>query len=285
MRLRKPAPISPLRSASSLPRVLLLAAIALATAALAVIQFGSEALYAQPGSLSSALPHSLGVSMYLAFERIAPLPFVEESLSQDALEHGDLDAASTHAQRLPDGVRRDDLLGRIAQERGNVAAASEYYYNAVDTDRMQAIIQAQAKTNKPAAIALELRFCRRLQDLKTHPDALGDCYFDAADMLDSIGRKAAAQGLYLQSVALAPLNGRYMDAAASESLKLGDIARAKAMFQQAVSANPANADALAGLGLVALREGNRALAQRYAARARATKTDSVIRPTLEKLLR
>lgn len=250
-----------------------------------VIQAGSEALYAQPNTVSSLLPQSLGVSVYEALDRIAPAAFVEEGLAADALAHHDLDRAQHFAQRLRPSPRRDDLLGRIAQERGDMRGASEYYFAAPDVDRMQSAVMELAKTDAPGAYALELRFGQRLASLQTHPDAVAESFYVAGNLAQWLGRGDASLAHYERALELAPLDMKYTIAAATEAYVTKKNADAARLYQRGLSVNPACGDCFGGLGMLALRAGNRNLAMQYLQRGRAADPDSGMMRALERALK
>ncbi len=64
-----------------------------------------------------------GLAVYRMLDRIAPAPYVETSLSEEALTRGDAEAAERYALRLPASPIRDELLARVALMLGNVALA------------------------------------------------------------------------------------------------------------------------------------------------------------------
>jgi Flp pilus assembly protein TadD len=87
------------------------------------------------------------------------------------------------------------------------------------------------------------------------------------------------------AVTLSPLSQRYVIAAANQADLLGDRARAAELFHTATEIDPNSADAIAGLGVVALERGDRAAAQRYLKRARAVDAGSLMVRALERDLR
>ncbi len=104
---------------------------------------------------------------------------------------------------------------------------------------------------------------------------------------------SAAQRAWLQrglrafeaAVSLAPLSERYVVSAANQADLLGDRARAAQLFAQGVEIDPAGADAIAGLGVIAWEGGDRAAAGRYLARARSLDPASPMVRALERDLR
>ncbi len=265
-----------------LPRGIVLAVVVLVLAALGVVQCASASFVAQPHTVSSLIPRSFGLTVYRALDRVTPAPYVEETLAEDALSRGDLDAAEHYAVRLPAGARRDDLLGRIADARGETVLAREYYFAAPDFDRMKTAIAQLAKTDPASAYDLEVRFGARLAALQTHPDALAESLFMAGQLADAMARRNESLQNYERALALAPLSMKYLLNAANEAVALGQYDEARRYFTLGLSVNPASGDCLGGLGVVALREGNRAQAQQYAARARAVDPNAAMLRALDR---
>ena len=253
-----------------LPRVIVAAVIAAVLALFGVIQAASMAFVQQPGSLSALVPRAFGLRVYRALDRVAPAAYVEETLANEMLARGDLAAAQRYAIRIPPGGRRDDLLGRIAEARNEPLLAREYYFAAPDIERMQTAIVAMGARDPFGALDWDLRFADRLVALRTHPDAVAETYFQAGLIAQRVQRPAVAMQQFQRAVALAPLDMRYVLNAANEAyFELHDYARAKTLDARGGAINPASANCLAGLGLVAMREGDRAAAHTYAQRARA----------------
>ena len=256
-------------------RLLGLAVIALICAILGTVQLGSM-----------MMPKPLGLSIYHALDRIAPFAFVEETLATQALTAGDLDTAERYAQRIPPNPRRDDIYGEIAQKRGQTKVAAEYFFAAADVDRMQTIVTDLAKTNPKAALDLDLRFGQRLAALETHPDALAETWFNAGVINEELHHRVDSLNDYERALHLAPLNMKYVLGAGNEAYWGGDFAEATRVYQYGIdNVDPASGDVYAGLGLVALHQGDRNRAKAYAIRARALQPDSDMLKTLEKALK
>ena len=83
---------------------------------------------------------------------------------------------------------------------------------------------------------------------------------------------------YEAAVGLAPLSERYVIADANQADLLGERERARALFAQAVAIDPASAQAIAGLGVVAFEDGDRDAAAAYLLRARAIDPNGVNGP-------
>ena len=255
-------------------RVIVLAVIALVGAMLGTVQLGSM-----------SMPKPLGLGIYHLLDRVAPRPFVEETLGAQALAAGDLDLAEHYAMRTGPSPRRDDLLGQIAQARGNNTLAGDYYFAAPDVDRMDAIIADLGKGNPRKALDIDLRFAQRLESLQTHPDALADLWWMAGTFSQAIQRPSDSLGYHERALHLAPLNMKYVLAAGGEALIAHDNVEAQRIYQHGLDVDPASADSYAGLGIVALRNGDLNRAKAFAARARALQPDSVILGMLERALK
>lgn len=252
-------------------RLIVLAVIALLGAMLGTVQLGSM-----------MMPRPVGLAIYHLLDRVAPLPFVEETLGAQALAAGDFDRAEHYALRTGPSPRRDDLLGEIAQARGNMTLAGEYYFAAPDVDRMETIIGALGKSNPRKALDVDLRFAQRLEVLQTHPDALADAWFTAGVYSEALKHRAASLGYYERALHLGPLNMRYLLGAGTQALNARDYVEAQRIFQHGLDVDPASGDVYAGLGIVALHQGDRTRAKVFAVRARALQPKS---PMLAALMR
>jgi tetratricopeptide (TPR) repeat protein len=84
---------------------------------------------------------------------------------------------------------------------------------------------------------------------------------------------------------LAPLSERYAIAAANQADLLAERNRAEALIARAADIDPGSADAVAGLGVVALQKGDRRAAITYLRRARALDPRALMVSALERDLR
>jgi tetratricopeptide (TPR) repeat protein len=274
------------------------ASLAALVAVFALVQLASDALNAGAAT-GSTLPRrvspSFGLAVYRLLDRIAPAPYVETTLATDALAKGDPDAAEFYAVRLPASPVRDELLARVAFARGEALLAQEYLLAAPDPDAVGEIAQAMA--DPAAGYTLERLLQARLIRSATHPDALAESYWRMGRLAN---RKAwreipgsATQHAWLErglrafdaAVALAPLSERYVIAAANQADLLGARQRAGQLFGRAADIDPASADAIAGLGVIAWESGDSGAARRYLARARAFDPGSLMVRALERDLR
>ncbi len=268
--------------------------------ALGVVQFASDAFTAAaaaPDTVPTRVPLRFARSVYAALDRAAPAPYVEETLAADALARGDADAAERHALRLPASPVRDELFARIAQSRGQPVLALEYFLAAPDAAAVGRAIEARAARRAADGYALAALFEARLTMLPTHPDALAQAYWQMGLLANRTAwvqvPGSAAQRRWLArgqrcfdaAVRLSPLSEQYAIAAANQASLLGDRTRAAELFSHANEIDPASADAIAGLGVVAFDGGDRAAARRYLARARARDPQSLMVRALERDLR
>ncbi len=269
-------------------RLILTAVIACVVIILALVQFASDALYAHvaaPHALVAYIPRQFGLSVYRALDKAAPAEYVTDTLGSTALAQGDLDAAQRYALQMPAGERRDDLLAQVAEARGEGALAREYYFVATDDAAMQRAIALLARTDIFGALATEAHFRDYLLAQRTHPDAVADTYYNSGNYEMWLHRYALAVAFDERAIALAPLNLGYLLSAGTNAYVGGDLREAQRFYAQGVAANPGSGDALAGLGLVALREGDRSTALAYLARARAVDPNATTVASLAAALR
>lgn len=276
------------------------AVVVLFLLALGKVQIASDSLTASaaaPGTLPTRIPPSYGRLVYAWLDRLAPAPYVETTLAQDALSRGDADAAQRYALRLPASAVRDELLARVAQMRGQPQLALEYFLAAPDAGAVEAAAEALAARHPEAAYRLEGLLETRLGLLRTHPDALAEARWRMGRFANRTAWIAVpgspTQFAWLRqalhefeaAVALSPLSERYAIEAANQADLLADRNRAATLFAQALAIDPASADAVAGLGVLAFQSGDRAAASRYLNRARALDPQSLMVRALERDLR
>lgn len=252
--------------------------IACVIVALAFVQLGSDALY------GTRIPHGFGLAVYHVLDRIAPASYVEDTLANEALDRGDANDAQHYAVRMPASPRRDDLLARIALARGQTILAREYFFVADDIDAEQQRVTELAQRSVPQAIAFERQVRERLISLRTHPDAVAESYWIGGNLHVQAGDRAAALRDYLQAQALAPLDAKYILGVANDAFEMGDLTTAQAAYAHGAQVVPGSGDMPAGLGLVALRRGDRAAAIADLQRARSVQPDAPLAAALERAL-
>jgi len=252
---------------------------------------------AADGTLPRRISPSFGDAVYGALDRLAPASYVESTLAQRALERGDLVSAQRYAVHLPASPSRDELLARIAGARGQSQLALEYSLAAFDSDAVEAASQRLAVTDPQAAYELERLLEVRLSGRAMHPDAVAEARWQMGVFANQVawgkvpGSRAQRAWLTIASsdfesaVALAPLSERYAIAAANQADLLAERDRAEALFARAADIDPGSADAIAGLGVVALQNGDRVAAAAYLKRARALDPSALMVRALQRDLR
>jgi len=252
---------------------------------------------AADGTLPRRISPSFGDAVYGALDRLAPASYVESTLAQRALERGDLVSAQRYAVHLPASPSRDELLARIAGARGQSQLALEYSLAAFDSDAVEAASQRLAVTDPQAAYELERLLEVRLSGRAMHPDAVAEARWQMGLFANQVawgkvpGSRAQRAWLTIASsdfesaVALAPLSERYAIAAANQADLLAERDRAEALFARAADIDPGSADAIAGLGVVALQNGDRVAAAAYLKRARALDPSALMVRALQRDLR
>jgi tetratricopeptide (TPR) repeat protein len=264
------------------------------------VQLASDALHrnaAAPGTLPHVLSQQAALAVYRALDRVAPAPYVEETLARRALDGGDAAAAEQYAVRLPPSPVRDELLARVALARGQKRLALEYFLAAPDADAITAAAEALAQRDPEAAYELVRLLQIRLAMLGTHPDAVAEARWQMGGLANrqawrqvpgsAVQRAWLKRGLrdYEAAVTLAPLSERYVIADANQADLLGERERARALFAQAVAIDPGSAEAIAGLGVVAFESGDRNAAIIYLDRARAIDPTALMVRALERDLK
>ena len=235
------------------------------------IQLASAASFAGSGapySLAAHLSPELGARMYARLERVAPLPFVEAMLADDALRRGDLAAAAEHAARMPAGSVRSELEARVALAQGRRDEALQRYLDAGNDRALQvAVSNLVAAGRLREAYVLEQRIGQRLAATKTRPNAVADSLWRLGRIAIRLGDLQEAERDYARASELAPFNTKYLIDAGLLALQQHRADVAYALFARATEIDAADADSIAGMGLAALDRGDRNAAQRLAERA------------------
>ncbi|MBV8370632.1 MAG: O-antigen ligase family protein [Candidatus Eremiobacteraeota bacterium] len=231
------------------PRVLASRIAAVAVVALglvcAFVQTASDAVYASaasPRSVPAHLPQQLGTRWYAALERVAPLPFVEEVMADDALRRGDLTAAAAHAARLHDGALRSDLEARIAAAQGHDGEAIRLFLRAGDAEAVQPFVATWSQRGRIRdAYALELRLRDRLAADETRPNALAESWWRLGCLATQLGDAREGAADYERAIVLAPLNTKYLSDAGALAQARGDANGAASYFARAREIDPSGA--------------------------------------------
>jgi hypothetical protein len=212
-----------------------------------------------------------------------PLPVsLRLLLARRALEDGDVTLAARRIALLPHSRERLALEGGLAEARGDASAAARAYLGAGElagVDRLVADAERRGDPNR--ALALQREAVQRLRYDRTQSDISAEAYYrlgvleqEASARLPSRDPRSRAHQLlskkaYDEALVLAPFSQRYLIAAGSQELNLGDLDAAAKDYLLARNADPTSAVAYVGLGEVALRRGDAAGARAWLARARA----------------
>jgi tetratricopeptide (TPR) repeat protein len=279
-------------------RLLVVTALSLVVIALGSIQFVSSIALrgsAERGSWVRFVP--AGISGRI--DRLlpgAPLPpALGLVLARNALAAGDLALAERDVARLAPSRDRSALAGRIAEARGDATGAVADYLAAGDLAGLERrIAELEGVGRIAAALELQHAAIAKLQGDRTQVDALADAYF-ALGRLEETAAYALAVGTaarhareldsrdaYGSAVALAPLDENYVLGYANQLLNVGELDAAKRTFLRARDVDPASAEPFAGLGEIALRQGNPARAKLYLARAQSIDASA---PAVQRLAR
>lgn len=235
--------------------------------------------HAAPGAWPSLVPAALSRRID-AGEPLFASPALRVALARRALDDGDLALATRRVAQLPPSLERSALEGRLAELRGDGAAAANDFLAAGDGEGVARRAQALAGAGHTGeALALERQLADRLQSDPSQVDALADSWLSIGRLEQAqayrlgtgtaAGRAAEqrAADAYARAVELAPLSERYLISAGSQALNLGELDAATAYFAQAREADPASGEAYAGLGEAALRRGDRTEARAQLERA------------------
>jgi tetratricopeptide (TPR) repeat protein len=279
------------------PRFLFLAVFAGALAAALVQAVDSLALatYAVAPSWMSYVPLSWRQAAGGAIDGGFPAPAAAHlALVRVALDAGDLDLAARRVAALAPSPDRNVFEGRIAQRRGDLAAAGVDYARGGDAESAARLIDAlDAAGNLAGALDLQKRVIAGLPvtpgNAAARADAwwrLGQLYQSQAYALPiaargSLERRAA--DAYDRAAELAPLSAKFVLAAGNERLNLDDVAAARRAFDALLGQDPHNEDALLGLADAAIRAGDVEAARGFLRRAQVFHDDARVEAALGSL--
>jgi tetratricopeptide (TPR) repeat protein len=198
---------------------------------------------------------------------------------------------------LPGSPIRDELFAQVALQRGQRVLALEYLFAAPDPDAIDRAAQSLAPRDPVSAYEMERLLAVRLARDGTHPDAVAQTYWEMGRFANrsawrqvpgsALQRSWLERGLddFDTAATLAPLSERYLVEAANQADLLDERDRAQRLFARAAAIDPASADAVAGLGVVAWQNGNRRAALAYLERARRLDARALMVRALERDVR
>lgn len=207
-------------------------------------------------------------------------------LARRALANGAFDLAAAHVARLPASRDRAELSGALAEHRGDTATAVRDFLDAGDIDGIERRADALAASGRGGeALLLQRAAIARAQQDPAQAGNLPEAYYRLAlleqqlayqipDIAARTGPQAQSLADYRTAAELAPLEERYLIAAANEEINVGDLDAALGFFERAREADPSSAEAVAGFGDVAERRGDVAAAKAYLAQGRRLNPDS-----------
>ncbi|HEX3466175.1 MAG TPA: hypothetical protein VHS78_19150 [Candidatus Elarobacter sp.] len=253
-------------------RALVVVAVVLA-AWLGAIQLASSAAYGDL-AVRPSLPTILHAS---APALLRPLLGGRRARAAAAVHEGDVKGA----ERLLAGVRDDaetaDLRGRIAEARGDRAAAIDEYVRAGDVLRAQTLIDGLGVRDLPRAVADQQRLVAALRDDPNAAEVMGEAWWRLGQLEAGAGYRDPtararywrdAEASYERALELAPNEETYLLAAGYQSMANGDYAASLRYYQHAAEVVPNSLDAYLGLAWSASMHNDCASARRYFARAR-----------------
>lgn len=240
---------------------------------------------AAPHSLPALLPAPEGARLYGALEVVAPLPFVEEALAQSALQQHDVQSARAHIARMPESAMKWDDQGQVAVLAHDRAQAIADFLAADDIDAINRQADADVQLGHLRdALNLLQQLHDRLQAGGTHPDAVAETSWRMGEIADALTQKRLALQNDLEALSLSPFAEKYLLAAGLRSADLGEYAQARMYFTRMLGVNPHSADAYAGFGIIALRQGDIGQARAQAERSRELDANSPALRRLERLM-
>lgn len=243
-------------------RVIAANAIAALFVCLGIVQAASDAFNASAssqGALPRRIPIGFALDVYRALDWVAPATYVETTLAQYELRRGDIASAQHYALRLPAIAVRNELLARIALARNDHVLAMEYFFAAPDVAALQREVLQIAVSDPVAAYEYERQVRNRLVSLRTHPDAVAEAYWESGYLAIAcarrrgFSRRSSLQWLdrgladEIAAVRLSPLSVKYLLAAGTIELRLGNAHAARHWYRRALSVDPSSAAALNAL--------------------------------------
>lgn len=265
--------------------VLTLCAVAI-VALLGGVQLASSAAYGDL-AVRASLPALLHARAPLLLRSLAGGPFAQAGA---AVHNGDLTSAARIVATLPDDAAAADLRGRIAELRGDRAAAVAQYVRAGDVVRAQALIDASAQTDPARALRDQESLVAALRNDTTATEVTGQAWWRLGELQARAGyrdpaRRARfwreAETSYERALAYAPNEETYLLAAGYQSLANGDVTSSSRWYVRAAEVVPNSAAAYAGLAWAAAARNDCAAARVALARSRGLAAAGVRDPTAD----
>jgi tetratricopeptide (TPR) repeat protein len=275
------------------PAVVAALAIVVGLGALQALASIAAAPAAQDGSLVRRL--SVAGPRVDALDPALPMPeALRILLVRRALAARDLARAAALAERLGPSTDRASFEARIAELRGDAAAAQRGWFDAGDYDELERLVdELERRGDVRGAERLQSRIVARLAQDRTHPNTLAEAWWRLGVLCAALPPRARspegtqpyarrAIAAYEEAIALAPLSAKYLISAASQDLNLHDLDGAQRYFERAAEQVPGSVLIPVGYGEVAVRRRDFATARKRLAEARRI---DAAEPAVERLAR
>lgn len=236
---------------------------------------------AQTGAWVTFVPPGVAARLAALGDGLPLPPLLRLVYARAAFAAGDPARTALELQRAGPSPDAFALRAALARAKGDVDEAVRDDLAAGDYARLASDLDALAARGDVAgALEVQRAAVAQLATRRMEPDAFAEAQYRLGIFEQARGQafapgsatrrahEVAAASAYARSVALAPLDERYLLAAANQALNMGAWAQAAATFARAAAVDPVGADPPAGLGDLAYRRGDFALARRYLARAR-----------------
>ena len=257
-------------------------AVVVAFAAIQIVSSIALRSAAQSASWPTFVSQALGAKIDALDPSVPVPPALRLVFARRALAAHDVARASAEGRRLGSSRDRYALVAGIAEAHGDTVGATNDYLAAGDVAGLDGLVERLAARGRfREALRLQRAIVARLSNDRTQQDALAAAAFSlglleerqayalAVGAPERHAHELLARDAYALAAKLSPLSGRYLLALGNQQLNVFDIAGAVATFDLARSVDPTNAGPLLGLGDAAARRGERDVARRYLARARA----------------
>ncbi|MEA2721308.1 MAG: hypothetical protein QOJ39_3172, partial [Candidatus Eremiobacteraeota bacterium] len=199
-------------------RSVLVVVAVLVAAVLGAVQLASTAAYGDLAVRPSfpALLHDRAPTL------LRPVLGDARARAAAAIHNGDLVAAERLTATLPDDPQTADLRGRIAEARGDRAAAVAQYVRARDDVRAQRLIDAIAERDPVQALAEQSRLVHALENVASASEVTGQAWWRLGELQAAAGYRdpprrqtlwREAEASYERALAFAPNEETYLLAA------------------------------------------------------------------------